>query len=137
MMSYWVPERGQRWLVSLGPFFLWLGCMFGASAAIFKFSRGQGEVMSRGLYVWLFVVPLGDIVWHALPWMHGADNDFRGALGPPNLTTALGVWIILASLLLLGFAVMRRGYGASALSPISYAMLALVALALVGAAASL
>jgi hypothetical protein len=130
-VSYRLPAAGRDWLVSLGPFLLWLGCLLTASAAIFQFSRGKAEVMTRGLYVWLFVVPLGDVVWHALPWMGGAENDIFTVLGPPNLGTVLGVWLVIASLLMLGYAVMRQGYGTSALSPIAYALLSLVALALV------
>jgi len=129
--SYTLPEGGHDWLVSLGPFVLWLACLLAASAAIFQFSRGRAEIMTRGLYVWLFVVPLGDIVWHALPWMRGAQNDFYNVLGPPSLGTWLGVWIVIVSLLMLGYAVMRRGYGTSALSPLAYTLLSLVALALV------
>jgi len=131
--SYTLPEGGRDWLVSSGPFILWLGCLLAASAAISQFSKGRAELMTRGLYVWLFVVPLGDIVWHALPWMRGARNDFYDVLGPPWLGTWLGIWIVIVSLLMLGYAVMRRGYGTSALSPLGYTLLALVALASVAA----
>lgn len=130
-VSYTLPKAGRHWLVSLGPFLLWLGCLLTASAAIFEFSRGKAEVMTRGLYVWLFVVPLGDIVWHALPWMRGAENDIFNVLGPPNLGTVLGVWLVIVSLLTLGYAVMRRGYGGTSLSSRAYALLALAALAVV------
>jgi len=134
--SYTLPDDGRDWLVSLGPFLLWLGCLLTASAAIFQFSKGKAEMMTRGLYVWLFVVPLGDIVWHALPWMRGAENDLFDVFGTPNLGTVLGAWIIIMSLLMLGYAVMRRGYGSRTLSASAYTLLALVALVGVAAAAS-
>jgi len=136
-ISYTLPEGGRDWLVSLGPFLFWLGCLLAASTAIFQFSKGQAETMTRGLYVWLFVVPLGDIVWHALPWMHGAENDVFNVLGPANIGTVLGVWTVIVSLLMLGFAVMRRGYGSRSLSPTAYTLLALVALAGVAISTSL
>jgi hypothetical protein len=136
-VKYALPRDGLDWLVAAGPTILWTGSMLSSAALIALFSGSVGRLFTRNAYAWLFVVPLGDIAWHAIPWMLGGQNDLTSALGPADDLDAAAMLCAMFGFFALGFAVMKRGYGSKALSLPAYTLLASLAfgaLAIVGLA---
>jgi hypothetical protein len=88
---------------------------------------------SSTIFIWMFVVPLGDIANAALPYLLGSENDFTDAFGyPTSLEWALIVLFGIASAAF-GMIMQRRLYRERALSLTGYTLMAIAGLALIGA----
>ncbi|MBN8248360.1 MAG: hypothetical protein J0L84_13075 [Verrucomicrobia bacterium] len=115
----------SRTLVALAPYGLWI--TFWLVAALLSLRRTQWSIAAAAcLYLWLFVVPCGDIAYALVPWLlSDTDTDFRQAFGPalpPYQTAGLGFAAVLS-----GFIIQRGLYRDEALGVAAYGVLAGVA----------
>lgn len=122
--------------VAIAPYALWLGlaCATGLTAVL---AKRIPFWLASSLYVWGFVVPLGDIANAAFPYLLGARNDLLDACGPPTLASWVATCAGATSAVLVGYALSKRLYRDRAISPRAYAalcgiFLATFALILVG-----
>ena len=118
--------------ISVAPYCLWLLLMLMAGVLSLKTNPHLPWVSST-IFIWMFVVPLGDIANTALPYLLGSVNDFTNAFGfPTSLEWALIVLFGIASTAF-GMMVQQRLYRERALSVPGYTLLAMAGLALIGA----
>ena len=82
---------------------------------------------ASSLFIWFFVAPVADIANAASPYLlWNADNDFRDALGPVNLSILLILTALGVLLTAFGFMLQRRLYRERAISLPAYCVLAIV-----------
>lgn len=113
-IRYELPRGGDGALVAFGPVLCWTG--LAGLTAFFGLAAGRlwGPI-ARTLFVWGYCVPIADIAWSAGPWLLGADNDLRHALGRPDDTWLISWGLCFAAALVVGFLLQRRLYGPDAL----------------------
>ena len=87
---------------------------------------------ASSIFVWMFVMPLGDIALAARPYLFeaGNTNDFADAFGPPTRLIALLIILFGIASVVFGMRIQQRLYREQALSVGSYLLLALAGFAL-------
>lgn len=128
-VRYRFPEGAgaSRTAVALAPYGLWINLWL--LAGLLSLRRTQWSIAAAAsIYIWLFVVPCGDIANALVPWLlSDTDTDFRQAFGPalPQYHAAgLGFGIVA---ILVGFLLQRGLYRVEALGVAPYGLLAGVA----------
>ncbi|MFT4548188.1 MAG: hypothetical protein ACI8XO_004181 [Verrucomicrobiales bacterium] len=116
-VRYVFPD-GQEYselAVALAPYFMWIG--FAACASVLGWLPIRWKFWSASMiFLWLFVVPLGDLGNAAFPWVFvGADNDFRAGLGEAGASAALGIVLLLGGAFYWGYILQRRLFREAAL----------------------
>jgi hypothetical protein len=72
------------------------------------------------LFVWFFVIPLGDIANAAFPYLVGERNDFWFALGPPTPRITLAFCLAAVLAIAAAYPVHARLYREHRLRPATY-----------------
>jgi hypothetical protein len=132
-IQYQFPDQYHysTFVIAVAPYCLWLLLILLAGVLSLKTNPFMPWVSST-IFIWMFVVPLGDIANAAIPYLLGSLNDFRDAFGfPTGLQWALIVLFGIASAVF-GMVMQRRLYRERALSVIGYTLMALAGLALIG-----
>ncbi len=126
------PGGGQsREAVSIAPYVLWLSMMLLTALLAWRWPQPRPSIAAT-LFIWCFVVPLGDIANTALPYWLGWENDFTAAFGVASLWSRSGIILFGAAATISGRWVEQRLYGAKSISWAAYMLLALSGLLLVG-----
>ena len=137
MVHYTAPVRNfSHFNVSIAPYIMWLALVLIAVILSYKIKSKHFFIYSS-IFIWLYVMPLGDIGGHFLPYMlFNDDNDIMHAFGPSN--SYLNFLIIFATALsvFVGYHVHRRLYGDNCLSPLTYTSLSTISLAAIIASSS-
>lgn len=116
-MRYVLPQEdaSASLAISLAPYVMWAA--LAAGVALFACLRGPVRFSwASTLFVWGYVVALGDIANTAFPFLMGAHNDFHSAFGPPSARDGLTALVAAAIATCAGFSVHQRLYGTRALS---------------------
>lgn len=109
--------------IAMAPYALWL-VVTSATVAIGLRRRTFPLWLGSTLYVWCFVVLLGDVGHAALPFLLGAENDLRCALGPPARLHAVCVGAAALAAIVGGYFLQRRMYGERSLPKSPYGIVA-------------
>jgi hypothetical protein len=116
-------------IISLAPYLVSLALC--ATAAGLSLARRRWRHWSAStVFVWLWLVPLGDVANAALPYAAGARNDLRGAFGPPTPWSLIPLAVLGLAAAAAGFWLQRRLYAKRAIGWPAYLALGLVAVAL-------
>lgn len=109
-IQYLLPDPALSPLVAAGPTLLWAGLMaLTAGLSLWRWP----PVVGAGLFWWGYAVPLGDILWHAVPYLSArGENDLNHAMGPPTLDVCLFWCVCLLGAFGLGTVAFWRLYGA-------------------------
>jgi hypothetical protein len=123
-MNYEFPEGRDysAFAISIAPYCVWLV----VAATTFCTGLACRKLpfwLASSLFVWGYVVPLGDIANTALPYLAGFENDFRHAFGRPNALMAGMISVLALVTCLAGYPLQRRLYGEQRLSLASYMVL--------------
>lgn len=112
----------SNFAVSMAPYAVWMSIAL--ASVIFSFRRAPFPFwIASMLFVWAFVMPLGDIAYAVFPYLLGGQTDFKFAFGQ----SALLSWILAAFGLSvscwIGYGVQRRFYRQRALSIAAYGIM--------------
>jgi len=123
-MRYAFPtgHAHSAFAISIAPYVLWLviamiTCTLGLRTKPFS------PTLRSWLFVWGYVVPLGDIANAAVPYLGGAENDFRSALGAPTSMSVVFVTLAFFTAVAVGFPLQQKLYRESRLGAGAYAAL--------------
>jgi hypothetical protein len=133
-IQYEFPHQDyfSTFAITVAPYCMWLLLMLMAGVLSLK-TKPHLPWASSTIFIWMFVVPLGDIANAALPYLLGSLNDFTDAFGyPTSLEWALIVLFAIASAVF-GMILQQRLYRERALSLTGYTLMAMAGLALIGA----
>jgi hypothetical protein len=141
----WIPSPGRlgyveynfpdhpfsSFAIAIAPYAFWLLFMLLAGALSLR-ARPYPHWVASTIFIWMFVVPLGDIAWAAGPYLFEAGNvnDLTDAFGPPTRMVSMLIVLFCIASVVFGMIVQQRLYRERALSASSYTLLALVGLAL-------
>ena len=131
-VEYNVPDHPfSNFAVSFAPYGFWLILALMAGVLSLR-ARPYPYWVAGTIFIWMFVVPLGDIAMAAFPYLFGSLNDFSDAFGSP--TGLVWMLIVLFGMTSVGFGmiIQQRLYREQALSAMGYTLLAMVGLALIG-----
>ena len=145
----WIPSPGRLgyveynfpdhpfsgFAIAIAPYAVWLILMLLAGALSLR-ARPYPDWLASTIFIWMFVAPLGDIAWAARPYLFESSNtnDLTHAFGPPTRVISLLIVLFGIASVVFGMIVQQRLYGERALSAISYTLMALVGLVLLGIA---
>ncbi len=125
-VSYRFPDgvaRHDFW-IALAPYLLWTSVAFVADA-ISRCARPESFGRRSVVFIWLFAIPIADIVYAVVPYLLGASNDMVHVFGAPGWQAcALSLWALLTACVW-GFQVHCRLYGKDSLGPGRYTLLAI------------
>ena len=143
----WLPTPGRlgyveynfpnhpfsRFAIAIAPYAFWLILMLIAGALSLR-ARPYPYWIASTIFIWMFVVPFGDIAWAARPYLFesGNMNDLTHAFGPPTRLVSMLIGLFGVASVVFGMIVQQRLYHERALSGVSYTLMALVGLALLG-----
>jgi len=141
----WIPSPGRlgyveynfpdhpfsSFAIAIAPYAFWLILMLMAGALSLR-ARPYPQWVASTIFIWMFVVPLGDIAWAARPYLFeaGNANDLTDAFGPPTRVVSMLIVLFGIASVVFGRIVQQRLYRERALSAISYTLMAVVGLAL-------
>lgn len=138
----WVPSRGE-WghmrysfpvgasysalAVSLSPYVFWVGCCL--LVGILALRRFPWSFWAAStLFVWLFIVPVGDIANTAVPYLlWDSENDFRQAFGSTRPAFSIAAVVLGVMVASWGFHINRRLYRDRAVGLPAYCILVVTA----------
>jgi len=117
--------------IAIAPYAFWLILMLMAGALSLR-ARPYPHWAVSTIFIWMFVMPLGDIALAAVPYLFesGNTNDFTDAFGPPTRLIALLILLFGIASVVFGMRIQQRLYREHALSVTSYILLAAVGFAL-------
>ena len=142
----WLPTR-ERWgyveynfsdphfssfAVTIAPYGFWLLLVLMAGV-LSRTSKPYPHWIASTIFIWMFVVPLGDIAMPALGYFFGSTNDFTSAFGSPTRVSSMLIVLFGIMSVAYGMVIQQRLYRERALSAISYTLMALVGLTVLGA----
>lgn len=141
----WIPSPGRlgyvqynfadhlysRFAIAIAPYVFWLILMLMAGALSLR-PRPYPYWVASTIFIWMFVVPFGDIAWAARPYLFESvnANDFAQAFGPPTRFILMLIVLFGFASVVFGMIIQKRLYRHRALSAMSYTLLALAGLAL-------
>jgi hypothetical protein len=141
----WIPSPGRlgyveynfsdhpfsRFGIAIAPYAFWLILMLMAGVLSLR-ARPYPLWIASTIFIWLFVVPLGDIAWAARPYLFeaGTMNDLTDAFGPPTRVVSMLIMLFGIASVVFGMIVQQHLYRERALSAISYLLMTLVGIAL-------
>jgi hypothetical protein len=134
-VEYNLPDRAfSSFAIAVAPYSLWLILVLMAGVLSLR-ARPYPHWVASTIFIWMFVVPLGDIALAAIPYLFESvnENDLTHAFGPPTRLVSMLIVLFGAASVGLGLIIQRRLYRERALSVMSYTLLALVGLALITA----
>ena len=112
----------NAFIIAIAPYLLWLLLAGGAWLLTLR-KRAYPYWLAGMIFLWLFIIPLGDIANAALPFLFGALNDFHRAFGPPKWFHGLAFMAMFIATVLAGFHLQRRLYRERRLSIKAYGVL--------------
>jgi hypothetical protein len=131
-VEYNVPDQPfSRFAIAIAPYAVWLILMLLAGVLSLR-ERPYPHWGASTIFIWMFVVPFGDIAWAARPYLIEAANvnDLTHAFGPPTRVISLLIVLFGIASVVFGMMVQQRLYRERASSAISYTLMALVGLVL-------
>jgi hypothetical protein len=136
-VQYNFPDRAfSSFAIAIAPYVFWLILMLMAGAFSLR-TRPYPHWIASTIFIWMFVVPFGDIAWAARPYLleAGNTNDLTHAFGPPTRVVSMLIGLFGLESVVFGMIVQQRLYRERALSAISYTLMVLIGLALLGTVA--
>ena len=143
----WIPSPGRlgyveynfhdhpfsEFSIAIAPYAFWLILMLMAGTLSLR-GRPYPQWVASTIFIWMFVVPLGDIALAARPYLFesGNANDLTYAFGPPTRLSSMLIVLFGIASVVFGMIIQQRLYRQRAVSAISYILLALVGFALLG-----
>ena len=131
-VEYNYPDHPfSSFAIAIAPYAFWLILMLMAGGLSLRVTPYPHWAAST-IFIWMFVMPLGDIALAAGPYLFesGNTNDFTDAFGPPTRMIALLIILFGIASAAFGMRIQQRLYREHALSGISYILLATAGFAL-------
>ncbi len=148
MKFVWIPSPGRlgyveynfpnhpfsRFAIAIAPYAFWLILMLLTGALSLR-ARPYPHWVASTIFIWMFVMPFGDIAWAAIPYLFASvkENDLTDAFGPPTSVASMLIVLFGVASVVFGMIIQQRLDRERALSVISYTLLALVGFALLRA----
>jgi hypothetical protein len=133
-IQYHFPEgiHFSAFAILIAPYGMW--GLLGLMAGILSLRRNPyPQWIASTIFIWMFVMSLGDIANTAIPYLLGGSNDFTTAFGAPTKTAWVLTFLFGAGGVGFGMKVQQRLYRERALSVTSYTLMAGAGLFFVGA----